>query len=215
MCGHRHDRLQLMRQSLGGRLPTGSHSWPGFAIDRCTDVSLTIRRGIQADAARLSELAARTFRETFAAENRPEDVALHVVQAYGISQQVAELVDPRITTLLAEVDEQLAGYAQLRSSTIPECVTGDAPLELWRLYIAQLWQGQGVAQALLGSVEMEARRRGARTLWLGVWERNERAKAFYRKCGFADVGSHVFVVGADAQTDRILVRPVPNEPCAA
>ncbi len=125
-------------------------------------MSLTIRRGIQADAARLSELAARTFRETFAAENRPEDVALHVVQAYGISQQVAELVDPRITTLLAEVDEQLAGYAQLRSSTIPECVTGDAPLELWRLYIAQLWQGQGVAQALLGSVEMEARRRGAR-----------------------------------------------------
>jgi ribosomal protein S18 acetylase RimI-like enzyme len=55
-------------------------------------------------------------------------------------------------------------------------------------------------------VESEAFARGGRTLWLGVWERNERAKAFYTKNGFIDVGSHVFMVGREAQTDRILVR---------
>jgi hypothetical protein len=43
-------------------------------------------------------------------------------------------------------------------------------------------------------------------LWLGGWERNERAKAFYLKTGFKDVGSHLFMVGTDPQTDRILVR---------
>ena len=57
-------------------------------------------------------------------------------------------------------------------------------------------------------VDAEAQRANARTLWLGVWERNERANAFYRKCNFVDVGAHVFMVGSDAQTDRILVRPV-------
>jgi ribosomal protein S18 acetylase RimI-like enzyme len=61
-------------------------------------------------------------------------------------------------------------------------------------------------------VERHAERRGGRTLWLGVWERNERAKAFYQKNGFSDVGSHLFMLGTDAQTDRIMVRHFPAPP---
>lgn len=155
-------------------------------------------------------MAARTFRETFAANNRPEDIAVHTAHAYGTSQQERELLDSNIATLLVEVDGQLAGYAQLRSGAPPACVTGEEPVELWRFYIAQPWHGQGVAQALMRKVEMDAYRRGGRTLWLGVWERNERAKAFYYKNGFMDVGSQVFMVGTDAQTDRILARPLPT-----
>ena len=171
-------------------------------------MSVKIRPGVATDATALAELAARTFRETFAADNRPEDMALHTAQAYGTSQQQKELVDPDITTLLAEIDGQLAGYAQLRSGVAPACVTGEQPIELWRFYIARAWQGRGVAQSLMRRVESDAYTRGGRTLWLGVWERNERAKAFYHKNGFVDVGSHIFVVGTDAQTDRILVRPL-------
>jgi diamine N-acetyltransferase len=167
---------------------------------------ISIRAGYATDAAALAELAARTFRETFAAENRPEDMALHVAQNYGTSQQQRELLDPDITTLLVDIDGQLAGFAQLRSGDFPNCVNGEAPVELWRFYIAQPWHGKGAAQALMESVEAEARQRGIRTLWLGVWERNERAKAFYRKIGFRDVGSHVYMVGTDAQTDRIMMR---------
>ena len=61
-------------------------------------------------------------------------------------------------------------------------------------------------------LDAEARQLGADALWLGVWERNPRAIAFYGKVGFVDVGSHLFVVGADAQTDRIMVRSLPPEP---
>ncbi len=171
-------------------------------------MSIVIRHGTAADATALAELAARTFRETFAADNRPEDMALHLAQAYGTAQQQRELADPDITTLLVEVDGDLAGYAQLRGGVPPNCVTGESPVELWRFYVARSWHGRGVAQALMRSVELEAHRRGGGTLWLGVWERNERAKAFYHKNGFIDVGSHVFMVGNDAQTDRILARTV-------
>jgi GNAT superfamily N-acetyltransferase len=165
-----------------------------------------IRHGLATDAAALAELAARTFQETFATDTPPEDMALHLAQAYGIPQQQQELADPDITTLLVEVDGQLAGYAQVRSGVTPACVTGERPAELWRFYIARPWHGRGLAQALMQRVEFEAHRRGARTLWLGVWERNARAMAFYEKCGFDDAGSHVFLVGTDAQIDRILVR---------
>lgn len=171
-------------------------------------MDITIRHGVVTDAAALADLAASTFRETFAADNRPEDMAAHLAEAYGPTQQGQELVDPRITTLIVETDGQPAGYAQLRTGPVPSCVVGEAPIELWRFYVAQPWQGKGLAQALMDRVDTAAAERGALTLWLGVWVRNDRAKAFYRKCGFLDVGSHVFMVGADPQTDRILVRRV-------
>ena len=50
--------------------------------------------------------------------------------------------------------------------------------------------------------------RWARKLWLGVWERNDRARAFYVKCGFADAGEHIFLFGTDPQTDLIMVSAV-------
>jgi hypothetical protein len=35
------------------------------------------------------------------------------------------------------------------------------------------------------------------------------AQAFYRKMGFADVGSAVFFAGPDRQTDRVMARVLP------
>ena len=175
-------------------------------------MNITVRPAVSSDVASLAELAARTFRDTFAADNAPDDMAHHLAAAYGPVQQGRELADPNVITLLADASGQLAGYAQVRHAPAPACVVGDAPIELWRLYVDRGWHGRGVAQELMRCIELEAQRRGARTLWLGVWERNERAKAFYRKWNFVDVGSHVFRVGSDAQTDRILVRPIAPAP---
>jgi diamine N-acetyltransferase len=164
----------------------------------------TIRVAGPADAAVLAELGARTFRDAFGAENTPENMALYLERAYGLSQQTAELTDPGMATLLAEMDGQPAGFAQLRESPAPGFVTGPGPIELWRFYVDRPWQGRGVAQALMAGARAEAARRGGRTLWLAVWERNERAMAFYRKCGFLDVGSQPFILGGDRQTDRVM-----------
>jgi diamine N-acetyltransferase len=172
---------------------------------------IIIRPGEPSDASTLAELAARTFQDTFAADNRPEDMAVHVSQAYGPLQQGRELADPNVATLLADTGNGLAGYAQLRRGPAPACVEGESPIELWRFYIDREWHGRGLAQKLMQRVDLDARRMGARTMWLGVWERNERAKAFYRKCGFVDVGSHTFMLGSDVQTDRVWTRPIPPD----
>jgi diamine N-acetyltransferase len=169
-------------------------------------MNIIVRFGTVADAGALAELAARTFRETYAADNRPEDIAVHVAQAFTPPQQEIELANPDVSTLLAEAEGQLAGYAQLRTGVPPSCVPGDASFELRRFYVAREWHGRGIAQALMNTVIANAQRRGGRALWLGVWERNARARAFYSKSGFVDIGSQVFMLGRDAQTDRILTR---------
>ena len=165
-----------------------------------------IRRATTADAGLLAEFGARTFFETFAADNTPEDMRLHLASAWHPDLQRAEILDVEVDTLLACADGQLAGFAQVRRAQPPAGIAAREPVEIKRFYLDKPWQGQGLARALMDAVEQQARTRGARELWLGVWERNERAQAFYRKCGFRKVGTKIFVVGTDPQTDQVMLR---------
>ena len=173
------------------------------------DAALTIRRATSEDAAALAEFGARTFYETFAADNTPEDMARHLASAWSPSLQRAEIDDPQLDTLLAIDDGgSFAGFAQLQAERAPACVATHQPVELKRFYVDKPWQGRGVARELMAAVEREARARGARELWLGVWERNERAQAFYRRCGFRAVGTQIFIVGGDPQTDKVMLKEI-------
>jgi GNAT superfamily N-acetyltransferase len=169
------------------------------------DLTVTIRTAVAADAAVVADLARRTFFDTFASTNDPNDMALHLAAAYGVEQQTRELQDPGVTTLLVEDDGRAIAYAQLRNDHVPDCVTDAGAIELWRFYVDRDWHGRGVAAALMERVRAVARERGAITLWLGVWERNDRARAFYAKCGFSDAGQHIFLFGTDPQTDVVMV----------
>ena len=171
--------------------------------------AFNIRGGVAADAEALAEFAARTFSDTFAAANRPEDIAAYLPSAYGVPQQSSELADPDVVTLIAdEASKTLAAYAMLRRGPTPDCVSDDAAVEVWRFYVDRPWHGSGLAQHLINAVHTTAASLGARTLWLGVWEKNDRAIAFYEKSGFRIVGQQDFWVGADRQTDHIMVVPV-------
>lgn len=165
-----------------------------------------IRRATVDDAAAVAELAARTFKDWFGADNRPEDMEAHLERSYGEAQQRRELEDRDWVTLLAEADGRAIAYAQVKRGEAPACVEGDAPVEIARFYVDRVFHGQGIAQALMTKAIDAARELRGRTLWLGVWERNPRAIAFYVKCGFRDRGSQPFLVGSDLQTDRVMVR---------
>lgn len=167
-----------------------------------------LREATDADAATLADLARRTFTETFADSNTPEDLALFLDTAYGEVQQGRELADPDWWTLLAFVDGVPAGFVQLRRNHTEACVTGPAPVELNRLYVLRAFHGRRLGAALMQAAVDRAKAEGFRTLWLGVWEHNLKAQAFYRAWGFEDVGSHSFLVGTDLQTDRIWARPL-------
>ncbi len=171
----------------------------------------TVRSAVAGDAAALAELGARTFRDTFAADNTPENLELYLASSYGTDVQSAEIRSSHLTTLLVEVEGRLAGFAQLREATAPECVDGARPIELWRFYVDRAWQGQGVAQSLMAETLAAAAARGADAIWLAVWERNTRAQAFYRKCGYVDRGAKPFMLGNDPQTDRVMARALPAE----
>jgi ribosomal protein S18 acetylase RimI-like enzyme len=170
-----------------------------------------IRRATARDAVLLAELGARTFAETFGPDNTPEDMAAYLGAAFGPEKQAAELADPRTTFFIAEIDGAPAGYAQLRSGGT-DGVTGAKLIEVVRFYALKEWIGRGIGPVLMRACLDEAHRAGFQTIWLGVWERNARAQAFYRKWGFHVIGAHVFQLGSDPQTDLLMERPVSPPP---
>lgn len=165
-----------------------------------------IRSGNLRDAELLAELGARTFSETFAGDNTPENMAAYLAAAFAPTQLAADLVDPRCRFQIAEIDGVAVGYAMLRTGAAPEEVTGDRPIELVRLYVSRNSLGSGVGAALMQACIDEVKRGGHQTLWLGVWEHNNRAQAFYRKWNFREVGTHLFQLGDDPQTDLLMQR---------
>src|SRR5689334_17296751 len=97
--------------------------------------SVVFRRALPRDAELLLEFAARTYYETFAPLNTPRNMQAYMTTAFNPTQFKKEIDDPLATFLLAEIDSKPAAYAKLLEGEAPECVTGDAPIELVRFYI--------------------------------------------------------------------------------
>ena len=172
-----------------------------------TDKSIpAIRQATAADAPLLVELGSRTFAETFAPDNSEEDMAEYLAASFSSEQLAAELADSQATFLIAEIDQIAVGYAMLHAGALPHQASGEKPIELVRLYVSKEWHGRGVGGLLMQECLDQARQKGYRTLWLGVWEHNARARAFYRKSNFQEFGEHVFQLGGDPQNDILMSR---------
>lgn len=165
-----------------------------------------IRRGVVEDAENLQPLAIKIFNDTFAGNplNKPEDMRVYIAEAFSLEQTRRELADGESTFFVAEAEGKMIGYAKMQENTTEECVSDSRPIELSRLYVLKDFHGQGIAGKLMNECFELARNKNYQTMWLGVWEHNFRAQRFYEKLGFRKVGSHVFQLGADPQTDWVM-----------
>jgi ribosomal protein S18 acetylase RimI-like enzyme len=154
-----------------------------------------------ADAEALADLFRRSFTETFGALYRREDLDAFLA-GLGEGAWRGELADPAIAGRIAEAEGAAIGFAKIGPLALPVEAAGPAA-ELRQLYVLKPFQGRGVAQALMGWVLAEARRRGAGELFLSVYSGNDRAKRFYRNYGFSYVAPYLFMVGAQADEDEI------------
>lgn len=165
---------------------------------------MNIRHATAADAEMLSKLGAKTFYDTFARDNTPENIAAHLKNSFAPEIQLTELSDPNNVFLIIENEGQPSGYAQLILNSKEEFITGANPLEIRRIYATLENIGKGIGKELMQAAIQEAKQRGCDCVWLGVWEKNPRAIAFYKKWGFKEVGSHIFAVGDDPQRDFVM-----------
>jgi diamine N-acetyltransferase len=154
-----------------------------------------------ADAEALAVFAEASFTDTFAHLYPPEDLAAFVEAKYRPRVIGAEIADPATRYVLALRDGAIVGYCKMGDVDMEVDAT-DA-VELHRLYVDASVKGAGVAKTLMDEALSWARGKGARVMYLSVWENNARAQAFYKRYGFEHIKEHKFMVGRVADRDFI------------
>lgn len=158
------------------------------------------------DIKKLQTIAKQTFTETFGSQNTAEDLAKFLNEEYDFNKLKSEVADPESFYYFCYFNDELAGYLKLNIGSAQTESDYLEALEVQRIYVLQKYQGQKIGLSLMQHAIAVAKKIKKSQVWLGVWEKNLKAQAFYRKSGFEKVGSHDFVLGDDIQTDYILVK---------
>ena len=161
------------------------------------------------DAATIADLSRRTFYDTFAPHNTPENMDLFLNTQFTRKQLMEQVGAPGNTFLLARLGNEPVGYARLFEGTeLPREITGTKTIEVARIYAEQHVIGNRVGKTLMEASIDLARQKGIQWIWLGVWEHNHRAIAFYEKMGFTIFDRHIFLLGQDVQYDWWMKRRI-------
>ena len=170
--------------------------------------NISIRKASVNDAVLISVLASTTFYEAYFEQDESSNLAGYIHESFDLATVRAEIADPQSTFFLIFFEGKAVGYARLIDGSTTEGVTAGRVIELKRIYILERVWGTGIGETLLMHCVETARNRGFATIWLGVWEENQRAQKFYAKYGFKRVGTVTFPYGDVDGTNLVLQLPL-------
>ena len=149
-------------------------------------------------------IAKATFVETFGHLNDPIDFDTYVEKAFAREQIAKELSTKASAFYLLTLEGEPAGYLKINRPPAQSDINDQESLEIERIYVYHKHHGKGLGKLLYDKALEEAKEAGLKFIWLGVWEKNEKALRFYKARGFYKFAEHPFKLGDDLQTDDLM-----------
>ncbi|MBD3919162.1 GNAT family N-acetyltransferase [Paenibacillus sp. PR3] len=169
-------------------------------------MTIQIRKCTFEDASLLREVSIETFHDTFKDQNSPEQLHAYLSRAFNKEQLEQELLNSDCQFLFVYMNDEVAGYMKINTNRAQSEDMGDESLEIERIYVRSSYQKHGLGKVLLNKAVEVAIELNKEKIWLGVWENNENAIAFYKKMGFVQFGTHSFFMGDEEQIDWLMTR---------
>lgn len=169
-------------------------------------MTINIKKCNVKDLRKLQEISYETFYETFKHQNTPENMNAYLEKAFNLKQLEKELSTISSQFYFVSFNDEVAGYLKVNTKDAQSEKMGDESLEIERVYIRSKFQKHGLGKYLINKAIEIARKENKRAIWLGVWEKNENAIAFYKNMGFVQTGAHSFYMGDEEQTDLIMTK---------
>lgn len=166
--------------------------------------TVVIKAVTQNDIEQLQEIGKKTFYETFSAGNTEENMRKYLKERFSTEKLTAELNDNNSQFYFAVLDDRVIGYLKLNFGKSQTELQDNKALEMERIYVLKEFHGKKAGQLLYEKAMQIAEQKNTDYVWLGVWEENPRAIAFYKKNGFAEFDKHIFKLGNDEQTDIMM-----------
>jgi len=156
------------------------------------------------DVEALQAIGRVTFSQTFSEHNNAEDMEAYLKTSYAIEKLTAEINNPESEFYFAKENENIIGYLKINTGKAQTEIKNLDAFEIERIYVDQAYLGKKIGQILFQKALQLAMQKKAAYVWLGVWEENHRAIAFYKKNGFVPFDKHIFKLGNDEQTDIMM-----------
>lgn len=169
-------------------------------------MTINIKKCTLKDLHQLQEISYETFNETFKDQNSAENMIAYLERAFNLNQLEKELSNISSEFFFVYFENEVAGYLKINSNDAQSEEMGEEALEIERIYIKTKFQKHGLGKYLLTKALEIAMERHKKEIWLGVWEKNENAIAFYKKMGFVQTGVHSFTMGDEEQMDFIMTK---------
>ncbi|MBM7601039.1 ribosomal protein S18 acetylase RimI-like enzyme [Virgibacillus halotolerans] len=169
-------------------------------------MTINLKKCTIEDLRKLREISYQTFDETFKDQNSPENMKTYLEQAFNLKQLEKELSNVSSQFFFVYYNDEVAGYLKVNINDAQSEEMGDESLEMERIYIKNKFQRHGLGKYLLDKAMKMVMDHDKKKIWLGVWEKNENAIAFYKKMGFVHTGSHAFYMGDEEQIDLIMIK---------
>jgi diamine N-acetyltransferase len=169
-------------------------------------MTINIEKCTLKDSRKLQEISYETFNETFKHQNSPENMNAYLERAFNLIQVEKELSNISSQFLFVYFSNEVAGYLKVNTNEAQSEEIGVESLEIERIYIKKNFQKHGLGKHLLNKAMEIAMESNKKKIWLGVWEKNENAIAFYKKMGFVQTGAHSFYMGDEEQMDFIMTK---------
>ncbi|WP_342431780.1 GNAT family N-acetyltransferase [Neobacillus sp. FSL H8-0543] len=169
-------------------------------------MNIKIKKCTLVDSPKLQEISYETFNETFKHQNSPENMNAYLERAFNLKQLEKELSNSSSQFFFVYFNNEVAGYLKVNSNDAQSEEMDDESLEIERIYIKSKFHKHGLGKYLLNKALEIAMESNKKKIWLGVWEKNENALAFYKKMGFVQTGAHSFYMGDEEQMDLIMTK---------
>ena len=157
-----------------------------------------------ADINALQAISKITFSQTFSQHNSQEDMDAYLSTSYSVEKLTAEINNPNSEFYFAIDDNNVVGYLKINTGDAQTEKQDLAAFEIERIYVDSAYLGKKIGQLLFNKAVALAKEKNKSYVWLGVWEENHRALAFYQKNGFVPFDKHIFKLGNDEQTDIMM-----------
>lgn len=169
-------------------------------------MSIEIKKVKHKDLELLREISIETFTDTFAAQNSAENMKNYLERAYNHKQLESELANNFSQFYFVYLDNELAGYLKVNINETQSEKMPEDTMEVERIYIRTNFQRKGLGKYLINKAIEIATTLNKKSIWLGVWEKNNNALTFYKKMGFVQNGAHSFYMGDEEQIDFIMIK---------
>lgn len=155
-------------------------------------------------AAQLAELQALTFKQAYSDVHSPEDIEAYCLAHYTAKFAEIDLASQGTVCCVGLLDSEPSGYYMVKHQASPVALDLKSS-ELKQIYVLSSAYGSGLGRALYDHALAAIRSTGNQWVWLCVSDINHRAQAFYKKLGFALIGTGpVLEIGKDRLSSSIL-----------